>query len=196
MGEQSTTPFVGPALNPPVEIKLEDFFTKVLSVIGKTTDQQIADLLKKSRQTVSVAESFTGGMIASRLTAVSGSSEYFIGGIVCYSPRIKVVQVGVPAALISQYGAVSKEVAISLAEEIRKRFRTDIGISSTGVAGPGPVPPVPVGKAFIALASNRETEWKELNLQGTRGEIREKAAQAALGLLWLYLGGEEVIKGG
>jgi len=195
MGEQSTTPPVGPAGIQPVEIKLEDFFTKVLSVIGRTTDQQIAELLKKSQQTVAVAESFTGGLIASRLTAVSGSSEYFIGGIVCYSPRIKVVQVGVPAALISQYGAVSKEVAVSLAEEIRKRFRTDIGISSTGVAGPSPVPPVPVGKAFIALSSNRETEWKELNLQGTRGEIRDKAAQAALGLLWLYLGGEEVIRG-
>jgi PncC family amidohydrolase len=179
----------------PVEVKLEDFFTKVLSVIGRTTDQQIADLLKKSRQTVSVAESITSGMISSRLTSVAGSSEYFIGGIVCYSSRIKVIQLGVPAALISQYGAVSKEVAVSMAEEVRKRFRTDIGISATGVAGPAPVPPAPVGKVFIALASGRETDWKELNLQGTRAEIREKAAQAALGLLWLHLGGEEVIKG-
>ncbi|MBI5078967.1 CinA family protein [Candidatus Saganbacteria bacterium] len=177
------------------EIKLEDFFTKVLSVIGKTTDQQIADLLIKSKQTVSVAESVTGGLISSRLTGVAGSSDYFIGGITCYSPRIKVVQVGIPAALISQYGVVSKEVAISLAEEIKKRFRTDIGISSTGAAGPSPLPPAPVGKVFLALASNRETEWKELNLQGTRAEIREKAAQAALGLLWLYLGGDEVLKG-
>jgi len=182
-----------PVINP-VEIKLEDFFTKVLSVIGRTTDQQIADLLNKSKQTVSVAESITGGLISNRLTNVPGSSEYFIGGIVCYSPRIKVVQVGVPAALINQYGAVSKEVAISLAEEIRKRFRTDIGISATGVAGPTPIPPAPVGKVYIALASNREAEWKELNLQGTRAEIREKAAQAALGLLWLHLGGEEVLK--
>jgi len=179
----------------PVEIRLEDFFTKVLSVIGKTTDQQIADLLKKSRQTVAVAESVTGGLISSRLTNIAGSSEYFIGGVVCYSSRVKVVQVGAPAALISQFGVVSKETAISLAEEIRKRLRTDIGIASTGVAGPSPVPPVPVGRVYIALASNRETEWKELNLQGNRSEIREKAAQAALGLLWLYLGGEEIIKG-
>ena len=179
---------------PTVEIKLEDFFTKVLSVIGRTTDQQISDLLRKSKQTVAVAESVTGGLIASRLTSVAGSSDYFIGGIVCYSSRIKVVQVGVPAALISQYGVVSKEVAISLAEEIKKRFRTDVGIAATGVAGPAPIPPAPVGKVYIALASNREAEWKELNLQGGRNEIREKAAQAALGLLWLYLGGEEVLR--
>lgn len=177
-----------------VEIKLEDFFTKVLSVIGRTTDQQISDLLKKSKQTISVAESVTGGLVSSRLTNVSGSSDYFIGGIVCYSPRIKVTQVGVPAALISQYGMVSKEVAASMAEEIKKRFRTDIGLSATGVAGPTPIPPAPVGRVYIALAGKSEVEWKELNLQGTRAEIREKAAQVALGLLWLYLGGEDVLK--
>ena len=177
----------------PVEIKLEDFFTKILSVLGKTTDDQIADLLKKSNQTVSVAESLTGGLISSRMTNMPGSSGYFIGGVVCYSPRIKVTQVGVPAGLISQYGVVSKEVAISMAEEIKKRFRTDIGIAATGVAGPDPIPPAPVGKVFIALAGNRETDWKEINLVGDRKEIREKAAQAALGLLWLYLGGEEVM---
>ena len=178
----------------PTEIKVEDFFTKVLSVIGKTTDQQIADLLKKSKQTVAVAESVTGGLIASRLTSVPGSSDFFIGGIVSYSTRIKVASVGVPAATISQYGVVSKEVAIAMAEEIKKRFRTDIGLAATGAAGPGPIPPAPVGRVYIALAGKSTVEYKELNLQGTRSEIREKGAQAALGLLWLYLGGEDVLK--
>ncbi len=177
-----------------VEIKLEDFFTKVLSVIGKVTDQQIADLLKKSKQTVSVAESLTGGLVSGHLTSSPGSSDYFIGGIVAYSPRVKVAQVGVPAALISQFGVVSREVAVSMAEEVKKRFRTDIGLAATGVAGPAPIPPAPVGKAFIALAGKSTVEWKELNLQGTRAEIREKAARACLGLLWLYLGGEDVLK--
>ena len=176
------------------EIKLEDFFSKVLSMIGKITDEQIADLLKKSKRTVSTAESVTGGLISARLTAVPGSSDYFIGGIVCYHPRIKVVNVGVPATVINQYGLASKEVAIALAEGIRGRFRTDIGIASTGVAGPAPLPPAPVGRAYIALASDKETDWKELNLQGMRGEIREKVAQAALGLLWLHLGGNEVVQ--
>jgi PncC family amidohydrolase len=177
-----------------VEIKLESFFTKVLSMIGKITDRQIADLLKKRKQTVAVAESLTGGMISSRLTSTSGSSDFFIGGIVCYHPRIKVVQVGISASLISQHGVASKEVAVALAEGIRKRFKTDIGLSSTGVAGPAPLPPAPVGKVYVALASDKETEWKELNLQGTRSEIRRKAAQATLGLLWLHLGGKEIIK--
>ncbi|MFC1568279.1 CinA family protein [Candidatus Margulisiibacteriota bacterium] len=177
-----------------VEIKLESFFTKVLSMIGKITDKQIADLLKKRKQTVSVAESITGGLIASRLTSTSGSSDFFIGGIVCYHPRIKVVQVGLPASLISQHGLASKEVAVALAEGIRKRFKTDIGIASTGVAGPNPLPPAPVGRVYVALASDKEAEWKELNLQGTRSEIRRKAAQAALGLLWLHLGGDEILK--
>jgi PncC family amidohydrolase len=179
---------------PAVEIKLEDFFTKFLSVIGKATSQQIAELLRKSKQTVSVAESLTGGLVASHLTSVPGSSDYFVGGIVAYSPRVKVTQVGVPPALISQHGVVSKEVAIALAEEIKKRLRTDIGLATTGVAGPAPIPPAPVGKVFIALAGKSTVEYKELNLQGSRNEIRSKAARACLGLLWLYLGGEDVLK--
>lgn len=178
----------------PVEIKLEDFFTKVLSVIGKITDKQVSDLLKNNKQTIAVAESVTGGLIASRLTSVPGSSDYFIGGLVCYHTRIKVVQLGIAASLINQHGLVSKETAVAMAEEIRKRFNTDIGLASTGSAGPAPVPPAPVGRVYIALASNEGTEWKELNLQGTRKEIQEKAAQATLGLLWLHLGGNEVIK--
>ena len=177
-----------------IEIKLEDFFTKVLSTIGRITDRQIADLLKKSRLTVSVAESVTGGLVSSRLTSVPGSSEYFIGGIVGYHPRIKVIQLGISAALISKHGVVSKEVAVAMAEEIRKRFKTDIGIATTGVAGPTPIPPCPVGRAYIAVASDKNTEVKELNLQGTRPEIRKKITQAALGLLWLHLGGDEIMK--
>ncbi len=177
-----------------VEVKLENFFSKILSMIGKVTDQQIADLLKKNKQTVATAESVTGGLIGHRLTNTAGSSEYYIGGLVCYHPRVKVIQAGVSAALINKYGQVSKEVAIALAEEIRKKFRTDIGIASTGVAGPKPVPPAPVGRIFVALASSKGTEYKELNLQGTRIEIKEKAAQAALGLLWLHMGGDEIFK--
>jgi len=79
-----------------------------------------------------------------------------------------------------------------MAEGIRKRFRTDIGIATSGCAGPLPLPPAPVGLVYVALSTVKDSEVKELHLQGTRREIREKSAQAALGLLWLHLGGEVI----
>ncbi|MBU0630858.1 MAG: CinA family protein [Candidatus Margulisbacteria bacterium] len=167
-----------------------NFFSQVLSALGRNTDQQVTELLREQRLTISVAESLTGGLISSRLTSMAGSSDFFTGGIVCYSTRTKVSQVGVSPALISQFGVVSREVAVALAEEIRKRFKSDIGLGATGVAGPDPIPPAPVGKVFVAVASNNGTDWKELNIDGKREEIREKTAAAALGLLWLHLGGE------
>jgi len=177
----------------PVEVKLEDFFTKVLSAIGKATDDQIADLLRKNKETISVAESITGGLICARLTAIPGASDYFIGGIVSYHNRAKVMDVGVPASLISKHGPVSKEVAVAMAEGVRKRMLSSIGLAATGAAGPKPLPPAPVGMTFIAVSSEKGSEWKELRLQGTRKEIREKATQAALGLLWLHMGGEAIV---
>ena len=177
----------------PIEVKLEDFFTKVLSAIGRTTDVQIAELLSKNKVTISVAESLTGGLISANLTDIAGASDFFIGGVICYHNRVKVMDVGVPASIISKHGPVSKEVAIAMAEGIRKRMRTDIGLAATGAAGPKPAPPAPVGQTFIALATEKGSEWKELYLQGSRQEIRDKAARAALGLLWLHLGGDQVV---
>jgi nicotinamide-nucleotide amidase len=175
-------------------IKMEDFFSKIFSAIGKTTEAEVADLLKKSKKTIAVAESLTGGLISSKLTSQAGSSEFFIGGIISYHNRIKVMELGVPASAIAQGSPVSKEVAIAMAEGIKKRYRTDIGLSATGVAGPGgTVPPKPIGLTFIGLATDTGTIFRELNLSGGRNEIREKAAAAALGLLWLHLGGEEVL---
>ncbi|MBI5699215.1 nicotinamide-nucleotide amidohydrolase family protein [Candidatus Saganbacteria bacterium] len=173
------------------EVKLEDFFSKMLSVIGQITDDQIAELLKKRHQTVASAESVTGGLVAERLTNISGSSEYFMGGIVAYHSRIKVQELQVPGALIAKEGAVSSKVAEAMAEGIRRRFKTTIGLATTGVAGPLPAPPAPVGLVYIALADEGGVDVRELHLQGTRQQIREKAAQSVLGLLWLNLGGEQ-----
>jgi nicotinamide-nucleotide amidase len=176
------------------EVKLEDFFTRVLSVIGKTTEVEVAELLKKAKKTVAVAESLTGGSISSRLTSQPGSSDFFVGGIIAYNNRVKVMELGVPANIIAHESPVSKEVAIAMAEGIRKRYRADIGLSATGVAGPtGTTPPKPIGLVYIGLASDQGTVFKELQLSGGRNEIREKAAAAALGLLWLHLGGEEAL---
>lgn len=175
-------------------VKLEDFFTRVVSVIGKATESEVAELLKKTKKSVAVAESLTGGLISMRLTSQPGSSDFFIGGIVCYHNRIKVMELGVPASIIAQGSPVSADVAKAMAEGIRRRYRTDLGLAATGIAGPGSVsPPKPIGLTYIALASDQGTTVKELNLTGTRSEIRDKAASAALGLLWLSLGGEEVL---
>lgn len=173
--------------------QIEDFYSKVISAIGRTTDDEIADILKKQKLTVSVAESLTGGMISEHLSSVPGSSEYFIGGLVCYSNRIKVMDLGIPPALIAKEGPVSSGVAVLMAENIRKRYRTSIGLSATGVAGPSTVsPPKPVGLTYISLSTENNSVSKELNLSGTRKEIREKACQAALGLLWLHLSGQSI----
>lgn len=177
------------------EIKLEDFFTRVMSIIGRTTETEVAYMLKKTAKTISTAESITGGLIASKLTSQPGSSEFFIGGIISYHNKVKVMDLGVSAAIIANQSPVSGDVAKAMAEGIRKRYRTDIGIASTGVAGPGTVsPPKPIGLTYIALATDQGTIVNELNLTGTRGEVREKAAAAALGMLWLSLGGEELLK--
>lgn len=173
--------------------QLEDFFSKIMSTIGKTTDEEIADSLKKEKLTIAVAESLTGGLISERITSIPGASDYFIGGLVCYTNRIKVMELGIPASLIAKEGPVSKEVATLMADGIRKRYRTNIGLSATGVAGPSTVsPPKPVGLTYIAVSSDKGNEVKELSLSGTRQEIRIKAAQAALGLLWLHLSGQTI----
>lgn len=176
------------------DVKIEDFLTRVISVIGRTTEAEVAELLRKTRKTISVAESLTGGLISSKLTSQPGSSDFFIGGIISYHNRIKVMELGVPASAIAQGSPVSKEVAVAMAEGIRKRYRTDVGLAATGVAGPSSVmPPKPIGLTYIAVTSDTGTNCKEINLTGTRGEIREKAAAASLGMLWLHLGGEEVL---
>ncbi|MBU0574515.1 MAG: CinA family protein [Candidatus Margulisiibacteriota bacterium] len=172
------------------EVRLEDFYSKMLSTIGKITDDEIASTLKESHKTLSVAESVTGGMVCGRLTNIAGSSEYFMGGLVCYHNRIKVTELGIAGSLIAKEGPASKSVALAMADNIRKRFKTDIGLATTGCAGPSPLPPAPVGQVFLAIATPSGNEAKELFLQGTRAEIREKATQAALGLLWIHLGGE------
>ncbi|MFH0887123.1 MAG: CinA family protein [bacterium] len=175
------------------KVDIEDFFSKVIAAIGRTTDKEVAELLVKKHKTLGTAESITGGLLAGRITDMAGSSEYFMGGVVTYTNRTKVMELNIAPALIAEYGAVSSEIAIAMAEAIRKKWRIDIGLATTGVAGPGGVnPPQPIGKAYIAVSSVEGSEFKELNLRGSRREIREKAVQGALGLLWMHLGGDEV----
>jgi nicotinamide-nucleotide amidase len=134
--------------------------------------------------TLSVAESCTGGLLAERITSVSGSSRYFLGGAVVYSNDLKTAFADVPAALIEQHGAVSREVAAALAEGIRKRCGATLGLGITGVAGPtGGTAEKPVGLVFHALAGEKGTEVVERNFSGDRKRVRWYASQQALDMV-------------
>ncbi|HEV7220689.1 MAG TPA: nicotinamide-nucleotide amidohydrolase family protein, partial [Terriglobales bacterium] len=133
---------------------------------------------------VAVAESCTGGLLAERITSISGSSRYFLGGAVVYSNALKTAFADVPEQLIADHGAVSREVAASLADGIRKRCESSFGIGITGVAGPsGGTAQKPVGLVFHALASAAGTEVVERNFTGDRKRICQFASQQALDML-------------
>ena len=134
--------------------------------------------------TIAIAESCTGGLIASRLTDVPGSSRYVERGIVSYSNAAKVELLGVPQELITAHGAVSEQVASSMAEGIRTRSRVDIGVGVTGIAGPdGGTPDKPVGMVCIAASSVAGTRVRTFRFVGGREMVKFQASQAALDMV-------------
>lgn len=136
------------------------------------------------RATISVAESCTGGLVAERLTRVPGSSRYFSTGLVTYSNASKVDLVGIPPLLVQMGGAVSREVAVNLAESVRRREGTTIGVGVTGVAGPdGGSEDKPVGTVHIAVAGPDSTEHREFLFPGSRERVRWQSSQAALDMV-------------
>ncbi len=164
-----------------LEEELGDY---VFSDNGDSIEQIVGYYLQMRHATLAVAESCTGGLLAERLTSLSGSSRYFIGGAVVYSNELKTKFAGVPAELINKYGAVSKETAIALAEGIRTNCGASLGIGITGVAGPtGGTPEKPVGLVFHALASESGTEVVERKFPGDRRRIRSFATMQALDML-------------
>jgi len=164
-----------------IEDELED---AVYSSKGESLEQIVGYYLQMRGATLAAAESCTGGLFAERLTSISGSSRYFLGGAVVYSNGLKTEVAGVPAHLIAQHGAVSAEVATALAEGIRVRSRATFGIGITGVAGPtGGTPEKPVGLVYHAIASEHETEVVEKKFPGDRKRIRWFASQQALDMV-------------
>ncbi len=156
----------------------------VFSFAGEKMEEVVGLKLTVGGYTLAVAESCTGGLIAQRLTEVPGSSKYFVEGAVTYSNDAKTRTLGVDPALILENGAVSAPVARAMAEGIRKRARTDFGLSITGIAGPdGGSEEKPVGLVYIALADDVQTKTRKLMIPGDRQLIRWRASQAALDLL-------------
>jgi len=144
-------------------------------------EKVIGDLLREKGWTLSIAESCTGGLICDRITDVSGSSDYFMGGMVNYSNESKAKHLGIPLDYIKRYGAVSPQVARRMAQGVRKGFNTTFGLSTTGVAGPtGGTKRSPVGRVFIGLTAGRKVWVKKLDLKGMRRKIKEEATENAL----------------
>lgn len=157
------------------------------AVYGENDDDLAAivlDLCRLRRATIAVAESCTGGMIGTRLTAVAGSSEVFLGGVIAYDDRVKRDLLGVTAADLAAHGAVSEPVVRRMAEAVRQRFETSVALAVTGIAGPGGgSAEKPVGTVWIAVAGEGETEARRFSMIGDRDEIRRRSAQAALAML-------------
>lgn len=164
-----------------VEDELDD---AVFSRDGESLEQIAGYFLQMRGATLAVAESCTGGMLAQRITSVSGSSRYFVGGAVVYSNELKSEMAGVPADMIERHGAVSREVAAALAEGIRYRCDSTFGVGITGVAGPtGGTEAKPVGLVYHALAGANGTEVIERHYPGDRNRVRRFASQLALDMI-------------
>jgi len=145
---------------------------------------KVSDELKKHQVTIATAESCTGGLLAHTLTNISGSSEYFDQGVISYSNTSKMELLGIPAQLIKNYGAVSKQVAIAMAKAIQQRAQVDIGIATTGIAGPtGGTKDKPVGLVFIGVSTKDTVVVKEFLFSGDRLAIKDNTCTAALELL-------------
>jgi PncC family amidohydrolase len=147
-------------------------------------EKLIGDLLRERGWTLSIAESCTGGLVCDRITDVSGSSDYFMGGMVNYSNESKAKHLGIPLDYIRKHGAVSPQVAKKMAQGVRKTFHTTFGLSTTGVAGPtGGTKRSPVGRVFIGLASGKKGSVKKLDLKGNRREIKKQTAEKSVEFL-------------
>lgn len=171
-----------------VEAEMEE---AIFSSQGESLEEVVLLMLGLRHLTLAAAESCTGGLLASRLTAVPGSSRYFLGGAVVYSDALKTIFADVPHELVETAGPVSEPVSRALAEGIRARTGASIGLSITGIAGPtpgtGPDADKPIGLVYIGVANGKETLVKELQLTGDRDRIRWWASQHALEIIRLML---------
>jgi nicotinamide-nucleotide amidase len=160
----------------------------IFSTRGEYMEEVIGRQLHESGKTLAVAESCTSGMLGMHITRVPGSSDYFRGGVLCYSNEAKMELCGVPDKLLGKYGAVSAETAEALARGVRQSLRSDIGLSITGIAGPGGgTPEKPVGLVYIGISDGKRTESRHRIMPGDRESIRERSTYLALSWLRRFL---------
>ena len=154
----------------------------------ETIEEIVGNLLKTNKLKVAVAESCTGGILGEMITRIPGSSEYFQGGVISYNAKVKEDLLKVPPEAIRKYGEVSRQVAKLMAEGVRRCCHSDIGISITGIAGPGgATDKKKVGLVYMALADGKKTLTQKHQLFGDRQLIRLRSARRALNMLRMYL---------
>ncbi|MDU7967006.1 MAG: competence/damage-inducible protein A [Paeniclostridium sordellii] len=172
-----------------VENKIKTLVGKYLYGYGETTlEETVAKLLVEKNLTIAVSESCTGGMVSSTLIDYPGISQVFMEGCVTYSNEAKMSRLGVKKETLDNFGAVSTETAIEMAKGVAMNLKTNVGLSTTGIAGPGGgTTEKPVGLVYIGLYINGKTKVKKLNLAGSREKIRVKATKEALNFLRLEL---------
>ena len=152
--------------------------------MDELTPERLVSLLRERRLTLCCAESCTGGWFSKRIVDVAGASAVFLGGVVSYVNEIKEKILFVSRELLECYTAVSAPVAKAMAEGVRERFGADIGISVTGLAGPGGgTDEIPVGRVFVGIATENATEVLTLTLSGTREDVRFAATEEMLAAL-------------
>jgi nicotinamide-nucleotide amidase len=168
------------AVAPEIEALIGD---RIYSRNGSLLEAVVGGLLRERHATLSVAESVTGGMLAQRITSVAGSSDYFVGGFLTYSNRMKTELLGVPAQLIERHTAVSEEVACAMAEGARAKTGSDYALATTGEAGPESSTGAPVGTVFLGIATPADVEAPRITAPGERQRVRSLSTQLALDLL-------------
>lgn len=173
----------------PVEATIR---SRLAELVFGAEEEELQDvvvrLMHEKRQTLATAESLTGGLVAHRVCLVPGASDYFRGGVVTYTDAVKASELGVPPALLAEHGAVSEPVARAMAEGVRARFGTDLGVSTTGFAGPGGGTDAnPVGTAYVGLAHASGCEVVRWGWLGTRYEVMSRTAKLALNVVRLKL---------
>jgi nicotinamide-nucleotide amidase len=180
-------------LEPTAQLIYERFGSLIVGEGPTDVADAVVALLARTGATLATAESCTGGLIAHWITAIAGVSPYYVGGVVSYANHAKTELVGVPAHLIESHGAVSPEVAAAMAEGVRNRLGSTLGLSTTGVAGPGGgTADKPVGLVYLGLATEQGTETRRLDIgaEQPRDVIQQRSSKAALNWARLKLLGE------
>lgn len=144
---------------------------------------EVVEKLKEKNLTIATAESLTAGLLSSKLAEIEGASKVFKGGIVAYQNEVKENILNIDSKTIDKYSSVSREVAILMAENVRKKLKTDLGVSTTGVAGPGLVGDKKIGTVFVAISFSEHNMGLELNLSGDRQSIREESCHKLFELI-------------